>query len=347
MKVTRAYKLKIYGNKTKLDTIRYTANRFNLYVNYFASRLLFNGCKSMSTKNMGNLANQAKHKARGIIKTLIEAAKVTGNKINIPEIKNADCPAKIENSKNSKFDYWISISNQWTKTKTIKIPAKSYSILNKKLQDGWKLSEHCEVKIKGDNVYVIVYVSKNIPKAKPKKEVIGVDVGIKHSVVTSEGHKGRGLSGVIKKQKNRQAERKRQKHKISNKVKTEIKQILDREAKYLIGRSKKTCRSLVVENPKVVGNLCRNNLHGWASAYFSTRCQVLGQENSVLVWGVSPYNTSITCSKCGVVNKESRVNQSKFICSSCKSEFNADVNAALNIALKGTSSIQKYAIRTG
>ena len=86
MKVTRAYKLKIYGNKTKVDTIRYTANRFNLYVNYFAPRLLFNGLKTISTNGMGQLANQSQYKARCIIKSLLEASKETGNKIKLSKL---------------------------------------------------------------------------------------------------------------------------------------------------------------------------------------------------------------------------------------------------------------------
>ena len=62
MKVTRSYKLKIYPNKTKLDTIRYTIVRFNQYVNLYIGRVYF-GERKISTRGLGNLANLALYKA--------------------------------------------------------------------------------------------------------------------------------------------------------------------------------------------------------------------------------------------------------------------------------------------
>ena len=61
---------------------------------------------------------------------------------------------------------------------------------------------------------------------------------------------------------------------------------------------------------------------------------------------VSPAYTSITCSNCKTIDRKSRVNQSKFICSSCKSEFHADLNAARNIALKGQERVDNLLIQT-
>lgn len=52
---------------------------------------------------------------------------------------------------------------------------------------------------------------------------------------------------------------------------------------------------------------------------------------------VDPKFTSQMCSKCGVVDKTSRINQAEFKCSSCGFELNADHNAAINILNKGIS----------
>jgi putative transposase len=46
---------------------------------------------------------------------------------------------------------------------------------------------------------------------------------------------------------------------------------------------------------------------------------------------VSPRYTSQTCSVCGVVDARSRFSQSRFVCTSCGHEANADENAAVNI----------------
>ena len=50
---------------------------------------------------------------------------------------------------------------------------------------------------------------------------------------------------------------------------------------------------------------------------------------------VDPRYSSQTCASCGVVDKASRLSQSRFVCTACGHEGNADVNAARIIALRG------------
>ncbi|MEU9136953.1 transposase [Streptomyces sp. NPDC048404] len=47
----------------------------------------------------------------------------------------------------------------------------------------------------------------------------------------------------------------------------------------------------------------------------------------------APY-TSLRCSLCGWIDKNSRKNQAEFICSSCGFTCNADTNAAVNVAAR-------------
>ena len=53
------------------------------------------------------------------------------------------------------------------------------------------------------------------------------------------------------------------------------------------------------------------------------------------VVAINPKFTSQTCSDCGVKDSKSRISQSKFVCTSCGVESNADQNAAKNILGKG------------
>lgn len=338
--VVRSYKLKLYGNTVKTDTARYSIKRFNDYANMFLGRVFF-GERKISTKGMGQLPNQALYKARNIISTQRKSYKATGNKMNVPYVKNLGCYAKIEKSKKGNFDYWVIISNQWTKANSVKLPAKSHKALNNALKQGWKFTSFCECKLINGNLYAIVFVQKISPKTKKYKKVVGYDVGIKHSVVSSQGYLGHGLSKVIQIQKQRHAERRRQGHKISSKVKSCIKQILDREAKLAIRRSIRDRAQLSVESPKRLANLRSGNLQGWARSYFANRLTILGQENGLMVIEVSPYQTSITCPKCGTVDKQSRVTRDKFICVKCKYTNHADIVGALNVALKGNLIIRK------
>ena len=52
---------------------------------------------------------------------------------------------------------------------------------------------------------------------------------------------------------------------------------------------------------------------------------------------VNPAYTSQTCNVCGVVDANSRVTRDKFLCTACGNESCADLNAAKNIKLKGST----------
>jgi len=338
MKLTRSYKLRLYPNFGKAETSRYSYKRFLEYTNSFAGKLFFNGNKSISTEGLGQLANQAQHKARGIISALFAAAKQTGSKTNIPVIKSIGCPAKIQPSKTKKFNYWISVENQFSKRR-ISMPALSHKKLNGSLKQGWTLNSSCELVYENNKPFVRVFVQKQVLKAQPQPKLLGCDVGYKNSVTRSDGYIGRNTSKVIFKSKRKQASRQRQGIKTKS-VKSQVKQLLDIEAKFAIARCKKTKQSLAVESPKVLNSLRSGQLQGWARNYFTNRCRVLGKEQGVFAWEVNPAYTSQTCSKCGHVDKQSRC-KSKFCCTSCGFESHADVNAARNIATKGMVSLER------
>lgn len=56
---------------------------------------------------------------------------------------------------------------------------------------------------------------------------------------------------------------------------------------------------------------------------------------------VNPAYTSQTCSACGSVDKKSRLSQANFVCTSCGTILNADVNASQNILREGISKSTK------
>ena len=339
-KITRSYKLRIYSNFYKIEDVRYSSNRYKLFLQNFTNKLYYNShIKHFSTAGMGGLANKAQHHAIGIIKAEREALKERENKkTSCPEIKFEIVPGNISKNKNTSFDYWVNVVSQWKNI--VKIPAKSHSKLNDKLKAGWVLSEHCEVfKAKDEKWYVRVFVTKEVNFPEIKCQFLGVDVGIKHASTRSDNYLGPNLSKIIKEEKEKQKSRQKNKHK-KKQFKTKIKQLLDKEVNRFLRRSKKLGTNAVVEHPKALSNLRSGKLQGWARSYFANRLADRALEEGIYVTYVNPAYTSITCSSCGKIDKESRVNQSKFICSSCKSEFNADINAAKNIALKGQERVK-------
>lgn len=59
---------------------------------------------------------------------------------------------------------------------------------------------------------------------------------------------------------------------------------------------------------------------------------------------VDPRYTSQTCSSCGAVDSKSRKSQSRFECTSCGYQDNADHNAAINILHRGNTSVVEVGI---
>jgi transposase len=319
-----------------------------MYANHCVGYLYFNGNKQQSTQGLGLLFNQAQYKAKSIIKAQTAARKETGMKTNVPLLKNISAPCKLEKSKSKNWDYFIAVSNQWTKVKKVRLPVKSTKVLNKALKSGWKLTSSCEIKeIKG-KLYAMVFVEKEVEKAIPNPECIAVDVGINKSVTTSENHKGPALNKVIRKFKDAQRERYRQRTKFGQKQalrkssKTYLKQILDSEAKELIRRSLDSgSKTIVVESRKILNNLRSGKLSLWARNYFANRMEVLCKENSLFFIEVNPWQSSKECGRCGKIGDR---NKEVFNCknSSCDKYLkpvDADFNAAKVLSRRGRSVI--------
>ena len=340
-KLTRSYNISIYPNYQKLEDIRYSVDRFKLYTNHFLVQLYHRPhLKFLSTQNMGTLANQAQKQAIDLLRGERGLSKTLEKKVSLPIQKFDMTPATIGCNKNSSFDYWVTLLSQW-KNK-VQVPAKSYSLINKKLKEGWELSKHCEVYKNSKGKWRCkIFVTKEVEIPKPNKNNLGIDVGIAHSSSRSDGYLGPNLKKVIKKEKNKQAERQRQKHPKKS-TKTVVKQILDRDVNLAIRRSKKLNSNIVVENPKTLANLkVKGYLNKWARSYFANRLNQRAIEEGVFVVWINPAYTSISCSRCGKIDKLSRVNQSLFKCTECGNTLNADYNAALNIALKGQVKLIK------
>ena len=338
IKITKNYKLQMDPNFGKLEDIRYSASRYKLFLQHFTTQLYYNShIRFYSTKGMGTLANQAQKKAIGIVSGEKAATKALNKKSNCPQIKNLLTPATIQQSKDSSFDYWIRFNSQWENK--VFIPAKSHTKLNQALREGFTLSSYCELFLdKNDKWYVRVFVTKEIDKAVPKSNSLGVDVGIVHAVTRSDHYFGPNLKPIIIKEKKARSERRRQGHKKVL-VKTILKQRLDTEVNSAIIRCKHDSLNLIVEDPKTLANLKAGSLQGWARCYFANRATVRAQEEQVWITYVYPKNTSITCNLCHNIDKRSRVNQSTFKCFGCGNTVNADYNAAINIARLGQERI--------
>ena len=342
MLVTRTAKLALYGNPGKLEGARYTYVRHLQFTQHWIIQLFFNkSVKSFTTRGMGQLANQAQHKAQGILKAHFESVRETGAKSNVPQVGQIGCPVGIEKSKESSFDYWLSIENTFEKCKKTRIPVKSHKRLNHWISQGYTLNPSAELhKDRNGKFYVIVFVQKEVEKAIPREKTLGVDVGVTHSVSRSDGYLGKGCKKLLRMNRDRNAERRRQGH-LKKSVKTFMKQMLDREAKRAVRVAQVHRLNLAFEDPKLLANLKpRGRIAMWAKSYFANRASVIAQELGVFVVKVYPPKTSQTCAKCWHCDSKNRV-KSVFQCTACGNRTHADINAGRVIAQKGSENVAR------
>lgn len=73
-------------------------------------------------------------------------------------------------------------------------------------------------------------------------------------------------------------------------------------------------------------------LSSWSYYELQNMIEYKAEREGIKVRYVDPAYTSQTCSKCGYVDKENRLTQTKFKCINCGLELNADHNASINIA---------------
>jgi len=82
-------------------------------------------------------------------------------------------------------------------------------------------------------------------------------------------------------------------------------------------------------------------LTGAALRQFVGILEFKAEEAEVQIIKVPPAYTSLECSECGHVDKNSRRNQAEFECTECGYAYNADYNAAKNILSKGVKLLEE------
>lgn len=335
--VNRSYKLKCYPTKSKAEIARYTINRFNTYLNSEIKQIECDFGRTLSTKGKGQLFNKAQYVAKDTLSKVKKSSKALKTKYKTPIVNQLFTRVSIEVSKNTKFDYFVKVENQLEKREVVRLPAKSHKALNKALKSGWELSDWGDLhydKLTGEFT-VIVFVSKQVPVAKETKRFIGVDVGINHAYTSSDGFKAQGLKSIRKKMNKKIADR--QKYKIKSvKVKTSLKQKLDRYAHEIVNRVQSSEIGLSFEAPVIIGRLSRGTLQGWAGAYLAKRVNVLAKESSKYVEFINPAYTSQECPKCHYKSKQNRKGID-FRCKMCDYKNHADLVGAINISRRASS----------
>lgn len=237
---------------------------------------------------------------------------------------------KVNKSENS-FDYWVKISTL-EKNKRVSIPLSSYGYAKDYFQN-WNLVNGCRLKKLGENWILYLTFEKETPPKKAEGEVIGIDIGIKKLMTTSD----KKFYGKEIEQKMDKIQRKQQKSKAFFRALKERNEYINHIARQLPYTNLKT---IVVENIKDIfrnskkerklSKVGRSKFQRWCYAHLFERLKQLTEATGVHLLSVNPVYTSQKCSECGAVHKSNRSGEN-FRCRNCGYTIDADYNASLNI----------------
>lgn len=221
---------------------------------------------------------------------------------------------------------------------------------------------------RGPHWYISVQVEAELPATittKPIKE-IGLDVGIKHFVSTSEGEQiapinsYRGLAdklAIAQRKLSKQTKFSSNWKKQQNRIRKIHIKIADTRNDFLHKLTTDISKShavIIVEDLKIK-NMSKSAKGTNAAPGKNVRAKS-GLNKSILDQGwyefrrqleyktywrggrlieVAPHYTSQECSSCHHVSAQNRQTQEKFACCKCHFEDNADINAAKNILAAG------------
>ena len=199
------------------------------------------------------------------------------------------------------------------------------------------------------------------PEFEPKG-FLGVDLGIVNIATTSDGDTFSGEAVDKVREKTTEIKRALQKR-GSKSSKRHLKKLSGRESRFkkdvnhciskkIVSLAKDTCRAIVIEDLKgfngrrTVNWAQRERFGKWAFRQLRGFIEYKAKQEGIPVIAVNPCNTSRTCSACSFVSKKSRKSQSLFSCTKCGFTANADLNAAINIGLKGISVNMPIAVHS-
>lgn len=230
------------------------------------------------------------------------------------------------------------------------------AMVYREYQDGFvpRLKGQVDLVFRDGTFYL--YDTIDVPEDPPieARRFLGVDLGIVNLATDSDG---KSYSGAEIEQVRQRATTHRQTFQAtgSKQAKRRLKALAGvqarfqkcmnhRIAKAIVAKAKDTKAALVLEDLTGIRDRMtvrrgqRNRQHNWSFRHLAHcivyKAQLAGVPG---VW-VDPRNSSRTCSRCGHVDKRNRKSQAEFSCIRCGFTCHADINAARNLATRGSVS---------
>ena len=326
-----------------------------------SSRFVYN--LALETKNAAYISAKHNYSAFDLVKQLPELKKELPwlKEVNSQSLQQAIQNMDIAFKKFFKGAGFPKFKSKHRGKQSFAIPqnviVKDDFLIVPKFKEGIKMSLHRQTKgtIKSATitatptgkyfVSILCDTKEELPSKAPIKEntTIGVDLGIKDFLITSDGEVVSNPKYLRKAQsKLKYAQRKYSKHKgkrtkkklakLHEKVVNKRKDFLHKVSTQLIREN----QTIALETLAVKIMVKNHNLAqsisdaSWSTFVTMLEYKANWYDKNILRIGQFAPSTK-TCSNCGAINKELTLKDREWTCGSCSTALNRDVNAACNI----------------
>lgn len=326
-----------------------------------SSRFVYN--LALETKNAAYISAKHNYSAFDLVKQLPELKKEFPwlKEVNSQSLQQAIQNMDIAFKKFFKGAGFPKFKSKHRGKQSFAIPqnviVKDDFLIVPKFKEGIKMSLHRQTKgtIKSATitatptgkyfVSILCDTKEELPSKAPIKEntTIGVDLGIKDFLITSDGKVVSNPKYLRKAQsKLKYAQRKYSKHKgkrtkkklakLHEKVVNKRKDFLHKVSTQLIRENQTIAlETLAVKNMVKNHNLAQSiSDASWSTFVTMLEYKANWYGKNILRIGQFAPSTK-TCSNCGAINKELTLKDREWTCGSCSTALNRDVNAACNI----------------
>jgi putative transposase len=234
---------------------------------------------------------------------------------------------------NNSFDIWFKLNCIGNKI-SLNLPGLKHKHYHK-YQD-WKLKKSCRLRKCGKKYFIDIMFEKESPEFKILGDSIGIDIGYKKLIATSNNKTyDTGLETVynkISRKKQGSKAFKRSLKERDNKINESINKLPLQDIKVIIAEDLKNVK---YKSKGKIFKKFNNKLQRWSYSKVLNMLSLRCEEHGIYFNKVDPAYTSQICSSCGFKHRNNRQGE-KFLCLECKNILDADYNAAKNILALGS-----------
>jgi len=312
-------------------------------------------------RKISNMIRIARNIANFVIKPNIKKQKITTKHTkHLGKIHSDIANQIIRKYKNNKKCKKITNVNLIIPARyTQKYPSVTYNKENKnlyikplKLHLKWFCPiEFCKInQIEINNKFAYICLTVNDQEHIKYKNMIGVDLNIKHNLASVGNPKTKkisylGKNHIYKRVKYKEIRKRFQKQnrlwklkEMNNKEQRVMNDLNHKLSKEIINIAKINKANISMENLKNIRNTTKSSknfryfLNSWQFHTLRSFVEYKAKMNGISTIFINPKFTSQICSNCGHINKCA---SKKYECKKCKLKMHRDENASYNIANKG------------